>query len=101
MARTGIEETTFLGVYTQLESIAAFMGVTVPVLGTYMTILNKIPFNYPFLHSSQTGRALQICSKLGAERLLICEHSRTDIFMKILLNVSSDDIYFALQLKNN
>lgn len=47
------------------------------------------------------GRALRICSKLGAERLLICEHSRSDIFQKILLNVSMDDIHYALKVDSS
>ncbi|KAM8713011.1 hypothetical protein ACLKA7_013343 [Drosophila subpalustris] len=79
VTRTGVEETTFLGVYTQVETIAAFMGVSLPA----------------------PGRALHICSKLGAERLIICEHSRNDLFQKILLNVSSDDIHYALRVEGN
>ncbi|XP_030382103.1 origin recognition complex subunit 1 [Scaptodrosophila lebanonensis] len=79
VTRTGVEETTFMGVYTQVETIAAFMGAVVPA----------------------PGRALRLCSKLGAERLIICEHSRTDIFQKILLNVSADDIHYALRVEGN
>lgn len=73
--RTGVEETTFLGVYTQMETLAAFSGLTLP----------------------STGHVLKICSKLGEMRLIICEPSRNDLYRKILLNVSSDDIHFALQ----
>lgn len=40
---------------------------------------------------------LAICGRLGAYRLLICEHSRNDIYQKILLNVSRDDIHYAIQ----
>lgn len=79
VTRTGVEETTFLGVYTQVETIVAFMGVSLPA----------------------PGRALHICSKLGAERLIICEHSRNDLFQKILLNVSADDIHYALRVEGN
>ncbi|XP_034477739.1 origin recognition complex subunit 1 [Drosophila innubila] len=79
VTRTGVEETTFLGVYMQVESIAAFMGVSLPA----------------------PGRALHICSKLGAERLIICEHSRNDLYQKILLNVSADDIHYALRVEGN
>uniref|UniRef100_A0A1I8NNY5 Origin recognition complex subunit 1 n=1 Tax=Stomoxys calcitrans TaxID=35570 RepID=A0A1I8NNY5_STOCA len=78
VTRTGVEETSFMGVYTQIETIAAFMGASTPT----------------------PGRALRICSKLGSERLLICEHSRNDIFQKILLNVSMDDIHYALKVNN-
>ncbi|KAH8370647.1 hypothetical protein KR093_004425 [Drosophila rubida] len=79
VTRTGVEETTFHGVYTQIETIATFMGVALPA----------------------PGRALHICSKLGAERLIICEHSRNDLFQKILLNVSADDIHYALRVEGN
>nr|NP_477303.1 origin recognition complex subunit 1 [Drosophila melanogaster]O16810.2 RecName: Full=Origin recognition complex subunit 1; Short=DmORC1 [Drosophila melanogaster]AOQ07861.1 Orc1-RA [synthetic construct]AAF59236.1 origin recognition complex subunit 1 [Drosophila melanogaster]AAM11133.1 LD11626p [Drosophila melanogaster]AOQ14211.1 Orc1-PA [synthetic construct] len=77
VTRTGVEETTFMGVYQQVETIAAFMGVTFP----------------------PPGRALRLCSKLGAERLIISEHSRNDLFQKILLNVSADDIHYALRVE--
>lgn len=73
--RTGIEETSFLGVYSQFEAIGAISGLRVP----------------------NPTRTLQLCSKLGACRLLICEHSRADVYMKILLNVSVDDIHYAMQ----
>ncbi|XP_055838758.1 origin recognition complex subunit 1 [Episyrphus balteatus] len=79
VTRTGVEETNFMGVYSQIETISAFMGAPVPT----------------------PGLALRICSKLGAERLIICEHSRTDIFQKILLNVSMDDIHYALRVESN
>lgn len=61
--------------YSQFEALAAFAGVTVP----------------------NPGRAIAICSRLGASRLLICENSRNDIYQKILLNISSDDVHYALQ----
>ncbi|XP_064542703.1 origin recognition complex subunit 1 [Drosophila montana] len=79
VTRTGVEETTFMGVYTQIETIAAFMGVALPA----------------------PGRALHLCSKLGAERLIISEHSRHDLYQKILLNVSADDIHYALRVEGN
>ncbi|XP_033253348.1 origin recognition complex subunit 1-like [Drosophila miranda] len=68
VTRTGVEESTFMGVYTQVETIAAFMGVSLP----------------------PPGRALRLCAKLGAER--------NDLFQKILLNVSADDIHYALRV---
>ncbi|XP_055536896.1 origin recognition complex subunit 1 [Wyeomyia smithii] len=78
VARTGIEECIFIRVYSQFESLAAFAGITVP----------------------NPGRAISICSRLGTSRLLICESSRNDIYQKILLNISSDDVYYALQASN-
>lgn len=78
VARTGIEECNFLSVYSQFESLAAFTGVTPP----------------------NPGRTIAICNRLGASRLLICENSRNDIFQKILLNISADDVHYALQLSS-
>uniref|UniRef100_A0A336K050 Origin recognition complex subunit 1 n=1 Tax=Culicoides sonorensis TaxID=179676 RepID=A0A336K050_CULSO len=75
VARTGVDECTFMGVYNQFETITTFDGIKTP----------------------NPGQALSICTKLGAIRLLITEHSRTDLYMKILLNISSDDVHYALQ----
>uniref|UniRef100_A0A182SYE2 Origin recognition complex subunit 1 n=1 Tax=Anopheles maculatus TaxID=74869 RepID=A0A182SYE2_9DIPT len=75
VARTGIEECNFLGVYSQYESLAAFSGVSVP----------------------NPGRAMAICARLTASRILICEGGSNDIYQKILLNISTDDVHFALQ----
>uniref|UniRef100_A0A182JH06 Origin recognition complex subunit 1 n=1 Tax=Anopheles atroparvus TaxID=41427 RepID=A0A182JH06_ANOAO len=73
--RTGIEECNFLGVYAQFESLAAFSGISVP----------------------NPGRAMAICARLGASRLLVYENGRNDIYQKILLNISTDDVHYALQ----
>lgn len=75
VARTGVEECLFLGIYSQFESITAFNGIKTP----------------------NPGQALGICSRLGASRLLITEHCRQDLYMKVLLNISSDDVHYALQ----
>jgi len=40
---------------------------------------------------------LDICAKLGDYRLLICEYSGNDIYQKILLNISKDEMHYALQ----
>ncbi|XP_067632877.1 origin recognition complex subunit 1 [Eurosta solidaginis] len=76
VTRTGVEETSFLGVYSQAENLTTFDGISVPT----------------------PGNCLRICSKLCAERLLIAESGRNDIFQKILLNVSVDDIHYALRV---
>lgn len=39
---------------------------------------------------------MEISLALGASRLLIVEDSRKDIYQKIILNVSVDDLYYAL-----
>lgn len=77
--RTGIEEVNFRGVYNQLKAV---------------TTLNDIPL-------PNTAVCFSITTKLNASRLLICEHARKDIHMKILLNISTDDFYYATQMRNN
>lgn len=79
ITRTGVEEQTFYGIYTQLQNVCTLQGVIMPT----------------------TGKALQVCSRLGASRFLICEHSRMDLYQKILLNISQDDFYYATQLNPN
>lgn len=75
VARTGVDECVFKKIYMQLESICAFSGIPVP----------------------SPEQSIGICIRLGSSRLLICEAGKTDIFMKVVLNVSTDDVHFALQ----
>ncbi|CAK9794725.1 Origin recognition complex subunit 1 [Anthophora plagiata] len=75
VVRTSIEEVYFKDAYKQLESLCSFDGIEIPTV----------------------TEILAVCGRLGANRLLICEHSRNDIYQKILLNVSTDDIHYAIQ----
>ncbi|XP_076630565.1 origin recognition complex subunit 1 [Colletes latitarsis] len=75
VTRTSVEEVYFYDAYRQLETLCSFNGIQVPTV----------------------TEVLAICVRLGASRLLICEHSRKDIYQKILLNVSTDDIHYAIQ----
>lgn len=75
--RTGIEEVIFRGVYNQLKSLVGINGLQLPT----------------------SGQALAISGRLSASRLLISEHCRKDIYQKILLNISADDFYYAVKLK--
>lgn len=75
--RTGVEEVVFRGVYNQFKAISTLNGVRVPTVDSGLNISNR----------------------LSASRLLISEHSRKDIYQKILLNISPDDFYFATQLR--
>ncbi|XP_011701490.1 PREDICTED: origin recognition complex subunit 1 isoform X2 [Wasmannia auropunctata] len=73
--RIGVEEVCFINVYRQFESLCSFDGYKTPNI-------------------TQT---LDICAKLGDYRLLICEYSGSDIHQKILLNISKDEMHYALQ----
>ncbi|XP_020297700.1 origin recognition complex subunit 1 [Pseudomyrmex gracilis] len=75
VTRTGVEEVSFQNVYRQLEFLCTFDGHEKPNI----------------------TQALDICARLGDYRLLICDYSGSDIHQRILLNVSKDDIHYALQ----
>lgn len=76
--RTGIEEVIFRGVLAQLKTIATLKGVRMP--------------------NNQTIYGISV--RMNEQRLLICEHTRKGINMKILLNISADDYYYATQLNH-
>nr|XP_050854272.1 origin recognition complex subunit 1 isoform X3 [Vespula vulgaris] len=71
VTRTGIEEACF----KNLSVYFIFVGIKIPTL----------------------TEILAICGRLEASRLLIRDSVRMDIHQRILLNVSADDIHFALQ----
>lgn len=75
MERTGVEETTFADVYTMLTSLAALDG---------------------FMLVSRT-RVLGVVNRLGACRLVLTDQKSSDIYQRIILNVSPDDVYYALR----
>lgn len=76
--RTGIEEVTFHGVYGQFKTITVLNGAITP----------------------SSGAALSITTRLNASRLIISEHTLKDLYMKILLNISIDDFYYATQMRD-
>ncbi|XP_046590361.1 origin recognition complex subunit 1 [Neodiprion lecontei] len=76
VGRTGVEEVIFKNIYNQLISLCSLEGLKVPTV----------------------TEAITICTRLGASRLLICEHSRADIHQRVLLNISSDDVHFAMRI---
>ncbi|ESN93994.1 hypothetical protein HELRODRAFT_103086 [Helobdella robusta] len=77
--RTGIEEAVLANVYTQFVALCRFEGVTSPNL-------------------SQVSR---MCNKLGGFKLLLTDSSRNDIHQKIRLNMSQDDLSYALKQDNS
>ncbi|XP_076116266.1 uncharacterized protein LOC143083793 [Mytilus galloprovincialis] len=77
--RSGLEEAEFSRIYTQHISLCRFEGLTPPT----------------------TSQLASICSRLGSIRLLLVEHGRHDLQMRVRLNISQDDILFALKEKTN
>ncbi|XP_030750638.1 origin recognition complex subunit 1 [Sitophilus oryzae] len=73
--RTGVEETTFFDVYRMLESCCALDG-------------------FKMVSSTMAQKAVM---QLGSCRLIITEQKCSNIYQKIMLNVSVHDVYFALK----
>ncbi|XP_060516416.1 origin recognition complex subunit 1 isoform X2 [Cylas formicarius] len=73
--RTGVEETTFANVFTMLASCCALDG-------------------FKMVSCTAAQRAV---SKLGACRLILIDQKCNHIYQKIILNVSSHDVYFAIK----
>ncbi|XP_067141497.1 origin recognition complex subunit 1-like [Centruroides vittatus] len=73
--RTGVEEATFSQVFRQHISYCRFEGISPPT----------------------TSEASSICMKLGSCRLLLVEDGRCDLHQRIRVNVSTDDIQYALK----
>lgn len=72
--RTGVEETSFISVYRQFQSLCALSSLAAVNISEAMAVLNR----------------------LGTSGLLLTEHARADINQSIFLNVNADDIYYAL-----
>ncbi|XP_014216063.1 origin recognition complex subunit 1 isoform X2 [Copidosoma floridanum] len=71
--RTGVQEVVFKNVYHHMKPLVSVNGENPPNI----------------------TRALLICARLGSYRLLLTEDARQDIHQRIILNVDSDDVYFA------
>lgn len=73
--RTGVEETNFADIYKMLGSCTAIEG----------------------FHIISTTIALALVARLSACRLILTDQKCNDIQQRIILNVSSDDVYYALK----
>lgn len=60
------------------------------------TMLSSLSTLDGFNTVSQT-RALEAVNKLGACRLLLTDQKCSDIHQRIILNVSADDVFYALK----
>lgn len=70
-----MEETTFHDVYTMMMSVASLEGLKI--------VSRSLTF--------------AVIAKLGACRLLLTDQKNSDMYQKIILNVSADDVYYALR----
>lgn len=73
--RLGLEEATFQQVFVQHQALCRVEG----------------------LQPVSVSEGLAICQRLGSCRLLLLEGSRLDLLLRIRLNVSQDDVLYALK----
>ncbi|XP_078075528.1 origin recognition complex subunit 1 [Mustelus asterias] len=73
--RLGLEEATFQQIYHQHMGLCRIEDLQPPTM-------------------SQT---MLVCARLGACRLLLVESSKNDLHMRVRLNVSQDDVMYALK----
>ncbi|XP_037672612.1 origin recognition complex subunit 1 [Choloepus didactylus] len=73
--QSGLEEATFQQVYRQHVTLCRIEGLPYPTMSETMAV----------------------CSRLGSCRLLLVEPSRNDLLLRVRLNVSQDDVLYALK----
>nr|XP_029489128.1 origin recognition complex subunit 1 isoform X2 [Oncorhynchus nerka] len=73
--RLGLEEATFQQVFVQHRALSRVEG----------------------LQPISVSEGLAVCQRLGACRLLLLEASRLDMLQRVRLNVSQDDVLYALK----
>ncbi|XP_006879867.1 PREDICTED: origin recognition complex subunit 1 [Elephantulus edwardii] len=73
--RSGLEEATFQQVYSQHMDLCRMEGLPYPTMSETMAV----------------------CSRLGACRLLLVEPSKNDLLLRVRLNISQDDVLYALK----
>lgn len=73
--RSGLEEATFQQVYRQHVELCRMEGLPYPTMSETMAV----------------------CSQLGSCRLLLVEPSRNDLLLRVRLNVSQNDVLYALK----
>ncbi|XP_032884507.1 origin recognition complex subunit 1 isoform X10 [Amblyraja radiata] len=73
--RLGLEEATFQQIYQQHIGLCRLEGLQPPTISETMLV----------------------CTRLGACRLLLVESSKNDLHLRVRLNVSQDDVMYALK----
>uniref|UniRef100_A0A3P8UJ62 Origin recognition complex subunit 1 n=1 Tax=Cynoglossus semilaevis TaxID=244447 RepID=A0A3P8UJ62_CYNSE len=73
--RRGLEEATFQQVFVQHQALCRVEG----------------------LQPISVSEGLAVCQRLGACRLLLLESSRLGVLLRVRLNVSQDDVLYALK----
>ncbi|XP_052032920.1 origin recognition complex subunit 1 [Apodemus sylvaticus] len=73
--RSGLEEATFQQIYSQHVALCRMEGLPYPTMSETMAV----------------------CSRLGSCRILLVESSRNDLLLRVRLNVSQNDVLYALK----
>ncbi|XP_029639038.1 origin recognition complex subunit 1-like [Octopus sinensis] len=73
--RCGLEEAQFSKLYTQHISLCRLEGLPPPTF----------------------SELFSICSRLSSMKILLSEHGQMDLQMKVRLNISQDDVLFAMK----
>ncbi|KAM6262059.1 origin recognition complex subunit 1 isoform 2-T2 [Porphyrio hochstetteri] len=76
--RTGLEEATLQQIYHQHVALCRVEGIQCPTVSDIMSV----------------------CSRLSACRLLLTDPSTKYLYMRVRLNISQDDLIYALQSQN-
>ncbi|KAH6941145.1 hypothetical protein HPB50_014308 [Hyalomma asiaticum] len=102
--RTGVEETTFSKVYNQHITICRLEGKSISkhdmlesVLEILVLYMNLLGISWRRVKPPTFSEVSSISSRLSSCRLLLSELGTNDLFHKIQLNVSVDDVNYALK----
>ena len=49
------------------------------------------------LHAANMSQISGVCSNLGASRLILLDGSKRDLYRRVRLNISQEDVIFALR----
>lgn len=64
---------------------------------TYL-LINIVHLFFPLgMKPPSSSVVMMIVNRLTSQRLVLTEHSRNDILMRLRLNISTDDVSYALQ----
>lgn len=102
ITRTGIEEVEFQRVYWQIGTLAPVLGIKNPPAEGLIKFNNCFNCEFILLNCifilNFVDQAMIICMALAANRLLIAEDSSAGLYLKIILNATVDDLYYALNV---
>jgi len=86
------QKSRFPKCYIAIKYFRSYVCVwLVPLLITYFHV------HLSGISPPSTSEAAAICSKLGSFKLLLVENARNDLHQRVRLNISQDDVLYALK----